>query len=162
MLLMSTAAQAQFMPGGVMGSNMSPQGQEIIPAQSPQWLTPANKQQVEDKTIVVIDPKACQFTWTPPVLTVPTARLSYNIKFVELFEGQHPEQVIEHAPIVFERKGLMTPTFVFSPSLIPGYFQTGRTYVVRVSSVVSGASGLTVSQLIQNGGKSDLMLIKFE
>lgn len=149
-------AKAQFMPGGVMGGN--PMQQEITPAQSPQWLTPANMQQVNDKVVVEIDPKACQFTWTPPVMQVPTARVVYNIKFVELFEGQYSEQAIDHAPTIFERKGLMAPTFVFSPSLIPGYFQIGKTYVVRVTAEVSGAPGFTTSQLIQNNGKSDLLL----
>jgi hypothetical protein len=96
-----------------------------------------------------------QFTWREPVLTCnPSAqRYTYDIKVVELYPGQQPDDAMDHNPALYLQHGIMTPLAMVPKSSLDR-MKADKTYLAQVTArTTSGARMLNYIQ-IENGGKS--------
>lgn len=118
-------------------------------------------------------------------------RTTYTLRIVELMPQQQPDVAIEKNPIIYQRKGLLTTQFIMPRNVLRRDLQPGHVYVTQLTAEVEplnkaaaaipmaqGMPGvpamnaqvaqpaktavLTTSQLIQNDGKSELLMFRLK
>lgn len=190
LIVILTAVLGWTMPTQVMAQNMQP-ATVVEKAMAPTWVV----QQRDSDGIAIIDPLAAQLIWTQPVLPpLPNTplRTTYTLRIVEVMPQQQPDVAIERNPVVYQKKGLLTPQFIMPRNLLRRDLQAGHLYVTQVTAQVEpmnkpatpipavpfgqnpptqpamGAqhaaqgNAPTTSQLIQNDGRSELLLFRLK
>ncbi|WP_210512026.1 hypothetical protein [Natronogracilivirga saccharolytica] len=108
--------------------------------QPPQLVTPANGSNITMETPL--------FSWTP-VLTRTNVSLEYELRIVELFDGQSPEEAIDaNRPLVEETLTDIT-TFTYTPDQYP--LERGRSYAWQIT-----AYEVNDEMPIRNDGESEI------
>ena len=125
-------------------------------AQAPQFILPmATGLALRDMSVAKLSRQNPQFTWREPVLTCnPSAqRYTYDIKVVELYPGQQPDDAMDHNPAIYLQRSIMTPLAMVPKSSLDR-MKADKTYLAQVTArTTSGARMLNYIQ-IENGGKS--------
>ena len=125
-------------------------------AQAPQFILPmATGLGLRDMSVAKLSRQNPQFTWREPVLTCnPSAqRYTYDIKVVELYPGQQPDDAMDHNPAIYLQRGIMTPLAMVPKSSLDR-MKADKTYLAQVTArTTSGARMLNYIQ-IENSGKS--------
>ena len=125
-------------------------------AQAPQFILPmATGLALRDMSVAKLSRQNPQFTWREPVLTCNPAaqRYTYDIKVVELYPGQQPDDAMDHNPAIYLQRSIMTPLAMVPKSSLDR-MKADKTYLAQVTArTTSGARMLNYVQ-IENGGKS--------
>ena len=70
------------------------------------------------------------FTWTPPM--PKPAKLTYELRIVQILKGQTPEEAMLSKPAFYEKKGIKRPSFKYPPSARA--FEEGKEYAWQVTA----------------------------
>ena len=85
--------------------------QSINPASPPELIYPANGDSVKETMPV--------FLWMPPMPMPIGEVITYELKIIELLDGQVPVEAMEANPAFFIQKGVRSPSFQFPLSARP-------------------------------------------
>ena len=141
-------------------------------AQAPRFLTPVSIPSFADDALSMlavtrldVNQPVQSFTWTPPTLNCNASLVSFNydVKIVKL-DDQMPDEAIEKNAVAFQRTHLSTPTLTLPAAYYSQWSKDTTTiYAIQVTAhslIDSEPSDLNFS-LIENGGKSEIMLFRF-
>lgn len=161
----------------------------ITKAQAPSWMV---TQRDSDGIALVDPLAAQLAWVAPVLQPTSTPmRTTYTLRIVELMPQQQPDVAIEKNPIIYQRKGLLTTQFIMPRNVLRRDLQPGHVYVTQLTAEVEplnkaaaaipmeqGMPGvpamnaqvaqpaktavLTTSQLIQNDGKSELLMFRLK
>ena len=143
-----------------LSSNMSGRCQFTVcyKAQAPQFLQPMTTgTELRDLSVAKMQRQNPQFTWREPVIACRPnmQRYTYDIKVVELFPGQQPDDAMDYNPIVYRQNLLMAPTATIPRSVLQR-MKNDKVYLAQVTAHPS--SGRATSSLnyimLENEGKS--------
>ncbi len=103
--------------------------------QAPIWVNPiqqSSDENIDGYDIYTLSAQTPIFQWTPPVVAdAPTATYTYDFRVVELVEGQPVDYLMEHAPVFFQKKGLLQPQILI-PAKYLANFISGHFYAAQV------------------------------
>lgn len=105
--------------------------------QAPAWVNP-NKptSSISEGSydVYTISTQNPIFQWTPPVASAaPAATYIYDLRIVELIEGQAVDYLMEKAPVFFKKNGLIVPQIIIPANFIKN-FCPGHLYAVQVTA----------------------------
>ncbi|MBQ0022032.1 MAG: hypothetical protein KBT29_02205 [Prevotellaceae bacterium] len=131
-------------------------------AQAPNFLMPM-LMGGKDSEVAEIDPMSAQFSWTQPTIACGNSfsLYTYDFKVVELLKGQQPDYAMDHNPIVFQSKGLVSPLCVIPSYVLTTKFNTEKTYIAQITAISSNTNALNYI-LINNNGKSTYRMFKIK
>lgn len=105
--------------------------------QAPAWVNPnkptssINEGSYEVYTISTQNPV---FQWTPPVASAaPAATYIYDLRIVELIEGQAVDYLMAKAPTFFKKNGLIVPQFIIPANAVKN-FLPNHLYAIQVTA----------------------------
>lgn len=130
-------------------------------AQAPQFIVPNPR--LTGANLPEIDPIAPLFYWTEPTLTCNPAAQSYRYDFrvVEVLPGQQYDDAMDHNPVVYINKNLVSPQ-IFIPELyMRRDFKPGVTYLAQVTARPVTTTALDYVML-ENEGKSTYTAFKIK
>ena len=106
------------------------------------------------------------FEWTTPTFNIPSLatmrQFSYDFKLYRMLPNQSPEEAIGSNGIAFQQLGLMVPYCDIPRNVVTNLQRSGtQYYVAQVTAkpVISDVNNPDYT-LINNGGKSNYMLLK--
>lgn len=131
-------------------------------AQSPDFITPSLLG-TADPSVAEVNPLNAQFTWTTPVIACGSgfSSYTYDLRIVELLNGQQPDYAINHNPIIYQSKGLLAPTCIIPPNVITSKFYANQKYVAQITARPKSGNPLDYVQ-IANDGKSPLRIFRIK
>lgn len=131
-------------------------------AQSPDFITPTLLG-TADPSVAEVNPLNAQFTWTTPVIACGSgfSSYTYDLRIVELLNGQQPDYAINHNPIIYQSKGLLAPTCIIPPNVIKSKFYANQKYVAQITAQPKSGNPLDYVQ-IANDGKSSLRIFRIK
>lgn len=114
----------------------------------PELITPFDEESIEDSYSTI-------FSWLPPVPAGLEIR-TYNIRVVEILEGQNKTQAITSNPAWFEEQDLLSTSLVFPISART--FENGSQYAWQVEAFNQGSVSIGSSEIwsFYYSGGSDL------
>ena len=134
-------------------------------AQAPEFLTPVTNNALDLMAIAKVQEMNAQFTWRQPVVACnpAAARFTYNFKVVQVNPMQQPDDAIDHNPVVYQVKGLLSPMVIIPQNIIKSQFREQTTYAAQVEAVSSNTNSLLLDYVnIENKGKSPFKLFMIE
>lgn len=105
--------------------------------QAPAWVNPTTVNADitgNEFDVYTVNAQNPLLQWTPPVVSSdPAATYTYDLRIVELVEGQPVDYLMEHAPVFFKKRGLIVPQLVI-PAKILNNFHPGVLYAAQVTA----------------------------
>lgn len=105
--------------------------------QAPAWVNPnIPTSSISDGgcDVYTISTQNPVFQWTPPVVSsAPSATFVYDLRIVELVEGQPVDYLMANAPVFFKKNGLIVPQIIIPANVIKN-FCPGHLYAVQVTA----------------------------
>lgn len=131
-------------------------------AQAPDFILPTLLG-TADPNVAEIDPFNAMFTWNVPVVTCGSnfASYTYDLRIVELLNGQQPDYAISHNPIVYQKKDLLAPMCLIQTNEITAKFTANQKYVAQLTAKPKSTNQLDYV-MIENQGKSSLRIFRIK
>ena len=89
--------------------------------QAPAWVnpnTPTSSISDGGCDVYTISTQNHVFQWTPPVVSAaPAATFIYDLRIVELIDGQAIDYLMAKAPVFFKKNGLIVPQIIIRQML---------------------------------------------
>ncbi|MGN0213934.1 MAG: hypothetical protein ACI4AH_03890 [Muribaculaceae bacterium] len=108
-----------------------------INMQAPAWVNPNKPDHSINEggyDVYTVSTQNPIFQWTPPVVSAaPSATYAYDLRIVELVEGQPVDYLMANAPIFFKKNGLIVPQFIIPANVIK-LFLPNHLYAVQVTA----------------------------
>lgn len=105
--------------------------------QAPAWVnpnTPTSNISDGSYDVYTISTQSPVFQWTPPVVSAaPAATFIYDLRIVELIEGQAVDYLMAKAPTFFKKNGLIVPQIIIPANFIKN-FLPNHLYAVQVTA----------------------------
>ena len=105
--------------------------------QAPAWVnpnTPTSSISEGSYDVYTISTQSPVFQWTPPVVSsAPSATFVYDLRIVELVEGQPVDYLMANAPVFFKKNGLIVPQIIIPANVIKN-FCPSHLYAVQVTA----------------------------
>lgn len=105
--------------------------------QAPAWVNPNKSNPIINEggyDVYTISLQNPVLQWTPPIVSnTPTVTYIYDLRIVELVEGQAVDYLMESAPTFFKKEGLIVPQIIIPVSVITK-FMPGHLYAVQVTA----------------------------
>ena len=130
-------------------------------AQAPTFITPLLSTPGDDMSEAELSIHNPLFTWTQPVITCsPSAfTYTYDLRIVELIDGQEPDVAMDRNPVVYQKTDQMSPMVLIDKVTLDTKFSKDKTYVAQVTAKQTGGSVFDYVML-ENQGKSPLRKFK--
>jgi hypothetical protein len=96
--------------------------------------------------------------WIPPIFNCTAPIFEYDVRIVELMDGQDPQTAIEFNPVVYKEEGLRVTSKIIDTIQNPLTFIPGRTYTLRVTAKNPDPTRLI---MLENDGHSPICSFKF-
>ena len=130
-------------------------------AQAPTFINPLVNTVGEGLDTAKVNIHNPLFTWTQPVVTCsPSAyNYTYDLRIVELLDGQQPDVAMDRTPTVYLKSGLTGPLLTIDEVTIKTKFSKDKVYAAQVTASQVGGSALNYVML-ENKGKSPYRLFK--
>lgn len=127
-------------------------------AQAPEFILPAVGPGLTGSTAnTVYAQNPLNFAWTPVTSSCPSpAVYRYQLKIVELLDGQNPNDAINRNHAIFTTTTGSRCYFAFDTISYPHRLQIGKTYVCQVAAITTNKN-ITIT----NGGKSSILVFKW-
>lgn len=104
--------------------------------QAPAWVnpnTPTSSISDGGCDVYTISTQNPVFQWTPPVVSAaPAATFIYDLRIVELIDGQAIDYLMAKAPVFFKKNGLIVPQII--PANVIKNFCPSHLYAVQVTA----------------------------
>lgn len=97
-----------------------------------------------------------QFSWTMPTITCgATSTYTYDLRIVELLDGQAPDDAIDLNPVAYQARKLVAPICIVPQNIINSYLKADRNYIAQITTHPATTSAMNYVML-ENDGKSDI------
>ena len=102
---------------------------------APEWVNPNKPNPDIDKVgyeVYTVSSQNPLLQWAPPIVSsVPATTFAYDLRIVELVEGQTVDYIMEHAPVFFKKDNLIVPQ-ILVPANVITKFLPNHLYAVQV------------------------------
>lgn len=102
---------------------------------APEWVNPNKPNPDIGKVgyeVYTVSSQNPLLQWTPPIVSsVPATTFAYDLRIVELVEGQTVDYIMEHAPVFFKKDNLIVPQ-ILVPANVITKFLPNHLYAVQV------------------------------
>lgn len=97
-----------------------------------------------------------QFSWTMPTINCgASSTYTYDLRIVELLDGQSPDDAIDRNPVAYQAHKLVAPICIVPQNIINSYLKADHNYIAQTTTHPSTASAMNYVML-ENDGKSDI------